>query len=209
MTTLSAFRVGAEPVAAPAPKKRPRTATAPWRPLSVDSLALGTVLGWDQSIRNTAWCLLARDATGCQVVDTGMCRTRAEKGAITWPDRLADQTSVFVQAREVLRRLVALYPDLKVAHEAPPRGGGMVRDPSSSILAAAAVWNACEAVGIQPTLMTPQAGKLLLTGERGAEKKRVAEVVRDLNWLPGRELLTNYDKCDAAVVALKYLEEHR
>jgi Holliday junction resolvasome RuvABC endonuclease subunit len=210
MTALSDFRAAPGTSGAPpAPRGRSRAAKAPWKPLTLDRLGHGVVLSWDQSIRKTAWCLLARDGAGCRVLDAGMCPTRATQGKITWADRLPDQTSVFRQARDVLRRLAPLHPELAVAHESPPQGGGRVVDPFSSALASAALWNACEAVGLTPTLLANQSAKLLLTGNRKATKAEVGRAIRALEWLDGAERLTNEDKRDAAAVGLKHLELRR
>lgn len=199
MTALSAFRVGSEPTTPPEPRRRP---------LSVDRLGHGMVCSWDQSIRKTAWCLILRDEAGCRVLDAGMCRTTASEGKITWATRLPDQAQIFEQARLVLRRLLLVWPGMVVAHESPPQGGGMIHDPFSSALAAAALWSACADLGVTPVLLANQSAKMLLTGDRKASKPDIARAVRGLGWLGGVELLTNEDKRDAAAIGLKWLETH-
>jgi Holliday junction resolvasome RuvABC endonuclease subunit len=202
MTALEDFRLpGYDSV--PAPPKGRRKAV--WAPLTAARLGVGSVLAFDQSMRNTGWAVVDNDGRRCQVLAAGMCRTRLGEGAGNWADTFADVVLLCTQIRAVLDRYATTVT--AIAHEAPPTGGGRLRRPESAILAGAVVRICCADLGLVPVMPANQSAKWLLTGRRtNVTKGQVGAALNELDWLEGRELLTNEHKRDAAAVGLAWLE---
>jgi Holliday junction resolvasome RuvABC endonuclease subunit len=208
VSALAAFRVDGDTRTPVKPIKAGRKPLKPvWNPLTPDRFTVATeVLSWDQSLRKTAWTWISTEDGPPRVVDAGMCRTKTRDigGKESWADRFTDGVSIQDQMLAVLQRLSG--DSVRVAHEAPPMGGGSLRSPHSSVLASQALWIACSRCGITPVSLTPQSAKKLLTGNPKADKPEVGRAVTALNWLDGRELLTNEDLRDAAAIGLTFLE---
>jgi hypothetical protein len=179
------------------------------------------VLAFDQTIRNAGWALIVHEAIGTRVVKAGTCRTRpGELGG--WESTLSDAVEV---ARQI-EGVVAMADDwvatstryssqglFEVAHEAPPLGGNsaQMKRSESTVLAALGVRMACSRLGVRLTMQQNQSVKRLLfdvgTGEGQVKlgditKARLGHAVAALEWLEGREQLTNEHQRDAAGIAL-------
>jgi Holliday junction resolvasome RuvABC endonuclease subunit len=131
----------------------------------------GLILVVDQSLAATGWALMADMA----VIDTGMCKTEGEgKGH---EDTLRRGRELWYQFRDIL---FSHPPIDMVVHELPPIGSAMMR-PESSLVAAMSLRLAIESVQeeiIPVKMIGAQAVKKRLTGQGGASKRQVSQVVR-------------------------------
>lgn len=206
---------------APTATRRRARAKEPWRPLTPDRLRTGVVLAFDQTIRNTGWCMVTRDAVSAVVVASGTCRTRPA-GLKGWAETLAGAEAVCDKIAGVLDAY-RWYDGVEVVHEAPPTGGGRLARPESTLLAALGVRRAAAAVGLPVTMLANQSAKRLLVDcvdgrvEPGpgqvkigdVTKAMVAEALRGLTWLYDRERLGNEHERDAGALALLHLTKER
>jgi Holliday junction resolvasome RuvABC endonuclease subunit len=130
----------------------------------------GTLLAVDQSLAATGWALMCDMA----VMQTGMCKTEGEGRG--HEDNLRRGRELWYQFREIL----FVHPIHMVVHELPPIGSAMMR-PESSLVAAMSLRLAVESVQeeiIPVKMIGAQAVKKRLTGQGGASKRQVSQVVR-------------------------------
>lgn len=186
-----------------------------WRPLEPADLAPALVLSYDQSLRNTGWCLLAADegpdegdpTIAVRVLACGTIRTKSagDKG---WYTTLAqyDELLPMVQSEmgALSLRLGEIVREFWVLHEMPSTAGFR---PESSVLAAAAVRTSAARVrwADRLAMIGSQSGKALVANNAKASKTEITEGLAKLPWIEGLDRLRNEHDRDALANGLAFL----
>lgn len=165
--------------------------------LSVEDFYLPIrVLAFDQSLRNTAYVLARHTLGGVLVESAGMISPQVTTKGI----RGDLERSSYIYQEAVA--LIGLHVDREVFHESPPNPAAVKGSGISSLLAAASIQHAAKSHGRNAQMFSAMTGKKMLTGRATADKKEAHQALMALDWLRGRELLTNEHERDAAIVAL-------
>lgn len=173
----------------------------------------GKVLAFDQSLSNTGWANVSFTIDGPYVLDADNIKTEPLNGFTGHEETFIRASNIFTQ---VLNVLTLTKPNV-IVHEAPsvrPNPRANLKDRDGAIATVMAIRCAVRSCGLPVSLHmeASQHVKKVLTGNRTAEKKRVAEAVRKLTPLHNakeRHLRLNEHTYDAMGIALVYGMENK
>lgn len=173
---------------------------APAKPIQPNWLGhTGFILGVDQTIANTGWCLLGYDemTRAPYVGATGMVKTEPEVGRPAMEDTMARALGI----HHSYCSLIAEYDIIQVVHEMPIIHA---RRTESSLMAATSLRIACAYMNVPVTMVSATRTKKLITGKQNASKQEVKAAVK--SWLPDVVNFkpNNEHTNDAAALALVY-----
>lgn len=156
------------------------------------------VLAFDQSLANTGYALIV----GGRVIETGNLRTESSE---------TGNESNFIRAIQVFAHVNQLTyrmaPDL-IVHEAPPVGGGRIRNPEASLLSAFAIRLSAHLDDVPVRMETPQAAKKRWTGNARAKKSELKKSLLELHPYLAKIKPMNQAISDAIAVGLLSMEKH-
>lgn len=182
-----------------------------WKlPLNV-SLSYRTLLAFDPSLAATGAVALSSTAEGVTVLE-------AEKFLNPSAGDATGNEENFRKAMELTRNLTKWRQDIKTdvtgwdfIHEAPPVGGGRIRNPESALLASLAIRQSMWHHECLP-MIPPQRHKFYFCGNAKAHKKEHHEALMRVatEWgVKGLEKIRNEATRDALSVGLTWLSwEH-
>lgn len=185
---LSKFKVDAKP---------------DWIFTAIKPIFEGRMLAFDQSIAGTGWMLVLCQGGEFLPRSAGMIPTKPM--STSHEDTLMRGDIIF----ETARTLMGDFLPTLVVHEYPPKGGGKMMRPESSLTAAMAIRCAAVDQRIPVRIISGQRAKKRLTGNGNAEKAEVGAVlVREF------PIITQFDRNndntrDALAIAVVAAEETR
>ena len=157
----------------------------------------GRILAFDQSLSDTGWAMIER--TGAISACGNLKSTSPHKGH---EDTLVRSEYLFRQYHSLISTMA---PTL-IVHELPPVGGRMAR-PESSLCSSVAIRCAASLKGIPVRMYGAQKAKKRWTGDGNADKRKVADAIKEMDpTLVGRRPM-NQAICDAIAVGWLGLEE--
>lgn len=177
-----------------------------WLPLDLADLANSQWISCDQSLTATGLVFFEVHEGIVTIMDAKKLSTKPTE-AKGWEDTFKRAA----QMQELMRETIAIWLDqwgdstmLTAVHEAPPAGGGVLVRTESSILTAYAFREVIESFHIPlAAMVTPQAHKLLVSGNRYADKKvHHAELKKLMIDMLDGKLITNEATRDALSVGL-------
>jgi hypothetical protein len=186
----------------------PKSAPKAWTPLIPEVLGFGTVLCFDQSLTATGALILRHTPS------EGVVVLRSEKWSTDWEGKeviisLRRGIDVYRHTKRTIedaRRIGAPFDS--VAHESPPNPAAVKGGGYASLLAAQALWCACEEMGIgEPEMLGAQPAKKIICGNGNAKKAEAHKALRNtvLPWVGNSNLVTNEAQRDALMVGLLWL----
>jgi Holliday junction resolvasome RuvABC endonuclease subunit len=188
-------------------QKAPPKGKDVWLPPTRVQLAFGNVLAFDQSLAACGMVLLSHDRHILRVVDAVMFKTPSETSG--HEDQFQRGVALARHVRSYLAAHDVHAPEWTAVHEAPPVGGGQIRTPESSLLAAQAIRIEMDYRGIPVApMVTPQQHKWVTSGDRLIRKGPHRAALLRLTTMLGVEgcaLITNEAHRDALSVALTHL----
>lgn len=191
-----------------------------WRPPVPEDLSGDIVIAFDQTLSATAAMCVHLDPHGQLVVNgpqmfagsapSSLGGTEADLSG-TEAD-LCKGVSIYHQFVTYLGKMRAMHrgDPITVVHEAPPVGGGVIRRPESSLLAAQALRIAADHLEIPVApMVTSQAHKKAICGDAKADKRdahtALAQLAADWPIRDYERYVTNADKRDALCVGITHL----
>jgi hypothetical protein len=190
-------------------RDRKLSARETWTPPTLDDLGYGIVIAFDQTLSATAGMCVHRNENALQVRGVKVLSGRTE--ATGNEGNLQKGVDLHRQLDFFLRGILTHHPDeqVTVVHEAPAVGGGVVRNPESSLLAAQALRIACSGLSLPVApMVAPAAHKKVICGDsradKGKEHQSLALLAESLP-IHGYRAVSNGDKRDALCIAIAHL----
>lgn len=200
--TLADFRPGAS--GSPATKAAAKRKT--WVTPTRAEMPFGHLVCADQTLTAAGVVWLIHDERGLLVHRALRLRGGADEAATGWEKNLQQAESLRQQFR-VAFDAASGWP-WELVHEAPPSGGGKMRNPESSVLASAALRAAAIDAGVRVRpMIQPQSWKRLLFGpdHAGVDKPTINRLIVSLAidlGIEGLSRITNEAHRDALGVGL-------
>lgn len=192
-------------------KKAKTSGRPPWQQPVFADIGQGRVLAFDQSLGGCAAVALIRTVHDLTVYATQSFKTAhvAQGGHEENFQKAQDLTR---QVAQWIQDTIPYPPEWVVVHEMPPVGGGQLRRPESSIMAAMAVRYAATSslVPLAP-MVAKKAHAKFFCGNPNATKKDHHAALMDVvsPWpVVGLHQVTNEGKRDALSVGLTHLARH-
>lgn len=182
-----------------------------WRPPTIADLSDEVVIAFDQSLNATAAMCAHRTGDTFAVRSVTMIKGQVSGDPGGTEGDLRKGVDLHHLFMTFLMKMKGYHrnDDLVVVHEAPPAGGGHIRRPESSLLAAQALRIAADRLDVPVVgMVSPGEHKRAICGNARAEKAEAHQALAQLaqEWpIRGYERVTNADKRDGLCVAIAYL----
>jgi hypothetical protein len=183
-----------------------------WRPPTIDDLGFGIVIAFDQTLSATAGMCVHRKGDGLVVRGVKMMAgVAADRNELGNEGNLQKGVTLYHRFIEFLMSMKGHHPDeqITVVHEAPSVGGGTIRHPESSLLAAQALRIAADRLDLPVApMVTSSAHKKAVCGDARADKAKAHRSLALLAeaWpIEGYHRVSNGDKRDALCIGITHL----
>jgi hypothetical protein len=183
-----------------------------WVPPTIGDLGYGVVIAFDQTLSATAGMCVHRENDGLAVRGVRMMGgTSSSLDDLGNEANLQKGVTLHHRFIEFLMGMRGHHPgeQITVVHEAPPVGGGTIRRPESSLLAAQALRIAADRLDIPVApMVTSNAHKKTVCGDGRADKAeahRALALLAEALPIRGYAKVSNSDKRDALCIAITHL----
>lgn len=179
--------------------RKPGSTPVEWNPPTALDIPVGSMIAFDQSIRNTGWVHLISDGAGAvKLKSLGTLRTKPkeQKG---WESTLADANELYGLLRVLFWNL---FPTEEhgIAFESPAAYGLRTE---SSALSAFAIKILAHEEGVVPSMIGAQTMKKFMTGNGNAKKPQVKlSIENNFKWIENLHWLRNEHERDALGIGL-------
>lgn len=182
-----------------------RSKKPPWVQPTLDDLAYGTVLAFDQTITKTGFCLLSHRPSGLVVHDRGKMVEVAVPDLKGFADTLQRATWMAQRIRNLILSGKAEHTTMVVVHEMPAVVGHRLE---SSQMAALGVSLACEERYVPRVMVSKQhVAAVLCPPDDRYGKPAITRATCQFLDTKGRDW--NQDSRDALALALTYLYDRK
>lgn len=177
-----------------------------WTPPALDDFGYGRVVAFDQSLSATGRVFVQRGEGFFRIYDASTFAGNPQDPETTGREKdLQRGVDLWARFSGDFRSMAG---DVVIVHEAPALGGGGMRTPESSLLAAQALRIAAAQHRREVVMIQTQQHRKLVCGDAKAKKREeqaAALKLAESIGITGTEKITNASKRDAFCLALAYL----